>query len=497
MFDFTPFPRRARFLMERRAWLYGYNTRVQMTEKTALAVKISLFVVAIALLGLAPRPLATARGLERARQSLETGDPRGAAAWLGLAAARQPWRSDLWAQAGRAAYAGGDARAAVGYLGRAAPLGVSDLLLLGDAFARGGNVQQAIDTWEGARQRYGESPAVYSRLLQAQSARGDYAAATATLQTLLRLSPSDARSTYRLGLLLAANQPEQAIAYLVQAAALDPAVSAAAQKLQFSIETARVVDEPAYTFTSVGQVLASMDEWILAAQAFDHATQARPDYADAWAFLGEARQHIGADGFPALQTAIHLAPASLSANALLGLYYERQAQYDLAIPYISQTIQLQPDNPVWQVELGNIRAAQGDLQSALAAYQQATLLSPKEFLYWRLLAEFCLQRQIQIRTVALPAARQAVLLNPADAQNLDAMGQALLSLQDAYNAERFLQRALQIQADYAPAYLHLGELYLFQGDRERAHRSLQQALALRPDPATATQARRLLEQHFP
>ncbi len=47
---------------------------------------------------------------------------------------------------------------------------------------------------------------------------------------------------------------------------------------------------------------------------------------------------------------------------------------------------------------------------------------------------------------------------------LDLMGQALFMLDDTLNAERFLLRALQTDPGYAPAHLHLGQVYLLEGE---------------------------------
>jgi tetratricopeptide (TPR) repeat protein len=124
-------------------------------------------------------------------------------------------------------------------------------------------------------------------------------------------------------------------------------------------------------------------------------------------------------------------------------------------------------------------------------------LAPKDATYWRILAEFSLQYRIQIRQIALPASRQAVILTPDDPRALDLMGQALFMLDDTLNAERFLLRALQTDPGYAPAHLHLGQVYLLEGEAGRARQQLDTALALSPDTPTADQAQRLLQRYFP
>ena len=75
---------------------------------------------------------------------------------------------------------------------------------------------------------------------------------------------------------------------------------------------------------------------------------------------------------------------------------------------------------------------------------------------------FAVRSQYQVRQVALPAARQLLLLTPADPAALDLMGQALLLLDDPLNAERFFRRAIQSDAGYSPAHLHLAQVYLLR-----------------------------------
>jgi tetratricopeptide (TPR) repeat protein len=77
------------------------------------------------------------------------------------------------------------------------------------------------------------------------------------------------------------------------------------------------------------------------------------------------------------------------------------------------------------------------------------------------------------------------------------MGQSLLQLGDHLTAERFLRRALEVNASYAPAYLHLGWVYLLSGDPGRAYDQFQHARALDPNSPTAEQAGRLLQNYFP
>jgi len=155
-----------------------------------------------------------------------------------------------------------------------------------------------------------------------------------------------------------------------------------------------------------------------------------------------------------------------------------------------------PERADLYVDLGALLALSGDLQTAYQAYLQAVALAPKHPVYLRHLVDFCLRYEFQVEQVALPAARQAVIMGPYDPANLDQMAQVMLNQGDLASAERFAHRALALDPDYAPAYLRLGLVYLLRSDHEAALQALTKAAELAPGTPTASQASRLIEDHF-
>jgi tetratricopeptide (TPR) repeat protein len=368
--------------------------------------------------------------------------------------------------------------------------------------------KRAIFHWR----RSTSSPEIHLRLAQVHTAAGDYTALVEDYLAVLSFNPNDPAVNYQLGLVYAAVQPDLALTYLQIAGALNKDYANDTRRLQQVIRTASLFDEPAYTLLESGRVLAGMQEWQLAAYAFYQAVVARPDYAEAWALLGEARQHL-AEGDSALPTqipsgelslalenleqAVQLDPQSILANALLGLYWQRLGDYDQAVKYLSISAGLDPRNPAFQVELGNCLAQKGDLNGALEFYQKAVDLDPQDSTYWRILGSFSLRHQVQLRDIGLPAARQASILSPSDPMSLDLMGQVLSSLGDFANAERFFLTAISEDPQFAPAYLHNGINHLIQGDNAQARQQIEYAFHLSPESPTGQQAVRILQRYFP
>lgn len=460
----------------------------------------------IPLLGISARPHSIERFLLEGRLAESYGAFSSASYNLEQAANYFYWSAELWEKAGILALKAGEPEVAVRYLDAASRIGSlspQSLSMLGDAYFDQGENQEAILSWQKALDSGADSIEILTRLASAHRELQDYVYAAQILKELVAIRPNDAGLNYQLGILMAAIEPDSAPVYLGQAAGLDNQLASPAQKIRRSILTARLSDEKAYTFLASGRALASQDEWELAAEAFRRATLERPDFSEAWAFLGEACQHIS----PApegdqrclshLEEAIRLDPDSIASNTFLALYWQRNGQIEMALEYLQMVAALDPANPAFPAEVGGLLSEMGDLPAAQTAYQQAIDLAPTDPLYWRLMAEFAIYNKIQLRELALPAAEQAVQLNDKDPHSLMVLGNTYYLLEEYEKAEQYLLETLSLDPDFAPAHLHLGMNYLLQGDVRMAAQELEQARALAPGSAIADQVDRLLHRYFP
>jgi tetratricopeptide (TPR) repeat protein len=220
------------------------------------------------------------------------------------------------------------------------------------------------------------------------------------------------------------------------------------------------------------------EEWLLAAQAFQQATEVEAGNAEAWAWLGEAKQHLGQDAATDLERAVSLDGNSIIVRTLRGLYWKRQGNDRAALTEYQAAAAAAPGNPVWQVSLAETLANLGNLDGALESYQRAIQIAPEEPQYWRLLAAFCVEYGIRLREVGLPAAQKAVDLDPEDYMALDVLGSAQLISGEYTRAQETLLLAIDKESNYAPPHLHLAMVYLQTGDRNAAYRELSIALEL-------------------
>jgi tetratricopeptide (TPR) repeat protein len=480
---------------------------VNTNSSVGFYLRILVVSIFIAILRLGPSPHAITALMEHAYQSAASGDFLNASKDLANLTTYYPGRIEFNVEAARYAFQAGDPKSAIQYFerpGTVSQLTTDDLILLGDAYNQSGNPSKAEAIWKDVTKQV-DSNQAYQRLADLYLKQNDYVSAVSCTEKLLSINPSDTQVYYQLGLLYAATDPLKALPSLAQAVEVDPAHASDAKSLYDKIRTANLFDQPAYILLASGRQLANMGKWVYAAEAFRRATDLNPEYADAWAFLGEAKQQItkletssGSDsGLSELQRALQVDAKSILANTFMGLYWERKQDYPQAQHYLEQAITLNSADPYLYSELGNILSKAGDLPAAQAAYEEAIQVTPQDPVFYRLLAQFAMENQIQIRELALPAARQAIILNPRDPDSLDVMAQVMLMLRDYHSAERYALDALQSNPGFAQAYLHLGTAYLYMGQPDLAHQWLGAAKKIDPNSWVAAQASRMLEYYFP
>lgn len=406
------------------------------------------------------------------------------------------WQNDLWEKAGIAAAQAGNYAEAILYFQNVNTLSEQGWAWLGASYFQTGNTEKAITTFEEGLQKY-RSAALYRLLASAQRAQKNWQAEKTALENQIALDSQDAYAHYRLGILLMIFSPDEAFGVLKRASSLNGEVDSAAQTLITALNIADTQTNEAEQYVTIGRALGLVQEWDLAYTAFEKALTFNNQHAEAWAWLGEAKQQLGYDGSVELDKALRLNHTSATVRGLRALYWSRQEKYAQMLAEYSLANEFEPTNPAWLTGIGEAHAKLGDLISAVNAYQQAVGLAPQDPTYWRLLAMFCAENNIYIEEIGLPAAEQAVNLSPNDAANLDALGY-LYFLSGRYsNAELTLLQALEISPQYFPAHLHLAMTYLSQNNRPAAYNALTFVRDADASGAYRALAMQFLNQYFP
>jgi len=101
----------------------------------------------------------------------------------------------------------------------------------------------------------------------------------------------------------------------------------------------------------------------------------------------------------------------------------------------------------------------------------------------------------QLEDVGLPAARQALTLEPDNPVLMDLLGTVYLQLADLDSAERFFLRALERDPEQAAILIHLGQLNLIREEKETAFGYLRRAEASARDWRLRDLANRMLREN--
>ncbi len=413
------------------------------------------------------------------------------------AARRLPWRADLYEVSGHNYYYARDyvqADAAYQKAFSRHAFSPEGWVAWGDVNYLNDKRERAMQIWQQALHEQNASDQLYSRLAEGYQQNGDLSKATDYLEKYVSLHSKDAAGHYRLGLLLTLSDPQRAVLELKDASRLDPQLGPAAETLCAVLEPALQSTSSSERLVTIGRGLGLVSQWKLARVAFESAIELDQKNAEAWAWLGEAKQQ---EGMPdkvtgELEQALKLDPNSATVRGLRGLYFQRTGNYRQALEEFQTAAALDPKNPTWFVSVGEAYSKNGDLIRALESYQFATQLAPEEASYWNLLAMFCAQNNINIKDVGIPAAQKAVDLTKSDVNALDLLGWLLLLDSRYEGAERTLKRALEQDPQNASVHLHLGMLYLQTEDRASAYNYLVQARDLGNSDADS-----ILEQYFP
>lgn len=462
------------------------------------------FLIAVAFLFLAGAAFFVAQGyaaLAQAETEAREGDYRAAIEAYARAARLLFWRDDLWEEAAFAAAENGELPTAIYYFERA-QRSERGQLALAYVYYQTGDYASAQSAFEAGAALY-QSAAFYEGLASIYHAQKKWSEERRAVENVLRRDENNASAHYRLGLLLTLFEPELALPELTRAAKLDGQFESASQTLRAALALAAVSQNPAEKNIAIGRALGLVEEWDLALAAFERAVAADAQHAEAWAWLGEAKQHeaetlaAGEVGRAELERALEFERFSPVVRGLRGLYWQRREKYSQALTEYMLAGEYDPKNPAWRASVGETYAAMGDLVAALAAYQRATELAPTDAKYWRLLAVFCADNGIYLEETGVPAAQKAAELAPDDPLALDALGYAYYAANQYANAELQLSAALAKFPNHQATRVHLGMNYLAQGNYVAAQALLTSARDADPNSAAGILAARLLERYFP
>ena len=467
-----------------KCWI-GYNTGVKQWIYLSYTRLLLPLIVGF-VFPMAAEPV----WLAAARQPAETQAAEVSAA--SRLAALEPWRAEVHERLGIAFWKSGDSHEASDELQVArsqGELSLSGAITLAKTMTSLGD-NRAAEAWLDVLQ-YPDLPEdVFQSMVNTLRKTGtiqQFTEASAAWQNAYPLSES-ARQVYAA--CLSVQQPDHATDLLQAGQPLPPRV----KTLLSALNELAGTDDLAHGWLVVGQALSSLNEWKLAAEAFQFSINANPDYSEAWALLGEAREQTGQDGGSALQQAYALEPESTVTLGLLGLRERRQGNPGVALNYLHKAARLEPQKAIWQLELAAVYESLGNLPEAQGFLASAAQLEPGSSLVWQTIAAFSLRNRADVEQMGLAAARQAVALAPQDPLTNETMGHVMAYLEDYHTARRYFEQAIIYDPQNARLYYDLGTLFVHLKDFEAARESLVRAIQLDYDGQVQSAAQNILDQ---
>ncbi len=410
-----------------------------------------------------------------------------------------PWRADIKELAGIAALKSGDPKLSLQWFDGITPQTPEGLFAVAEAHYQLGEFEQAQQQFSQIVQAGQQELIIYQRLAFLYHQKQEYLNELITLEKGLILDPANPQFRFSRILILSAENPPQALSELQALRALMPEPDAQIESLYAALSIAALQNIPSYQLTVAGQALAGLNEWHLAALAFENALYIAPHSSEALAWLAEARQQTDrvSEAQALLQKAVSQPTVSPMVHMLYGLYWQRQANYEQAVEQFRAAVLIDPNNPVWRSSLAQSYEQAGNINLALAYYQSAADLLPTNAQAWRTLAIFCVQNNINISENGLFAAFKAYKLEPDNPDSLDVIGRVMDALGRYEAAEQYYLEAIKLNSKVAQYHYHLAILYLKKNQPEFAYSYLQTVLQLEPTGPLGDQARRVIERYWP
>lgn len=286
---------------------------------------------------------------------------------------------------------------------------------------------------------------------------GDRTGAIAQLTEAVRLRPRSAEAQNALGeaysrfgdAKLARGAFEKAIAcdpgFAAARVNLAPILldsgelEAASKQLDRALQSLGKTEDAAYPHYLRAKVNTEQNQAAEAAAHLSAAVALRPDFAEAWSDLGQARKTLGDDAgaLAAFERAVAVGPEDEVAQYRLGAEYFHQGQAHLAVLHLKKALAIRPEDQSALYVLQTALRRDGQPQEASKVKEQLAELLRK-------------------RDQAAQAALTAVQLNNQGAE-LEKAGKLRGALEKYRAALELSPEHVGFRVNYAAALLRLGE----------------------------------------
>lgn len=236
-------------------------------------------------------------------------------------------------------------------------------LLLGSILAEDGERSESIAQLTEAVRLRPQSAETRNALGEALNGFGETKTARGAFEKAVALDPAFAQAQVNLGLIL------------VQAGEF----AAAAKHLDRALQILGHTPDAAYPHYLRAKVNTEQDETQKAAAHLNEAVSLRPDFAEAWSDLGQARKTLldDAGALAAFKRAVDAGPGDAVAQYRLGSEYLHQGETHLAVLHLQKALGLNPDDQSTLYNLQTALRRDGQVEQARKTKEKLTELLRK------------------------------------------------------------------------------------------------------------------------
>jgi protein O-GlcNAc transferase len=335
---------------------------------------------------------------------------------------------------------------------------------------------------------------------QAALAEKDLSAAQADFEEVVRLAPQAEQGHSALGaVLVSRGHLQEGIRELQKALAMSPSDSTAQMNLALGYEQTGSADKalplfskaeaaarlqqrelPSYVLAAYARALVQAHQFGQAEIKMKAAVVSDPQNPELRDELGSlyAQQKDWTKAQEEFQAAVRINPNSAVAHMHLGIAMRAQGNAD-GLAELDKASQIEPDNPVIDLEYGKALADDGHDEQAIPVFEHVLDVDPKstEASYELALAY---QRSNKVQD-AIVLLKKVAAEEPNNAEAMTNLGMALCQAQLAKDAVPVLQRSIELAPESVTAHQDLAAAYVQLSQFEDAVRELRTALKLAPN----------------
>ena len=313
--------------------------------------------------------------------------------------------------------------------------------------------------------------------------RSQWDRATEALEHATAGRTAEASAQYLMGLIQVWEDEDRALRHLELARARgDPELQERTMQAITGLQGLGGPPIDGDAWAELGQVYLGLSQPEMAYHAFGRSLDLGEDTARVRAFLGYAAWRLGLDAEAAshLRTARQQDPQDALPLYFLGLLYRSRGEADLALNSLQAALMLDPENPAFYAELGDLFHQEKEYVSAREAYLRATEAAPLNADFHLLRAAYHLGTLLWTGD-AVEAAQAAVRLAPGESLAHEYLGWALYLSGELEAAEEALERAVGLDSASARSHYRLGVVRIAIGNSGEARRDLLRAVDLDPE----------------